>query len=138
MTDSEEIRGDIARVALLDTEFEAHTKASLLIAGGIETRVICEAPSWTGQMAISNTAKGAGVWVHRDDLEEARSILKQNAVDSVDLDWDEVDVGEREDQLPLKESPGIPLAAKLGFAVAALILMMLLFGFLMNVLSLFS
>lgn len=136
MTESEETRGEMVRAILADSEIEAHARASVLIAGGIDARVICEAPSWTGQMAISNTAKGAGVWVHKDELDQARSLLKQNAADSVDLDWDEVDVGQREDELPLKDSAGIPLAAKLGFTVAALIMLMMLVGFFLNVLEL--
>jgi hypothetical protein len=55
----------------------------------------------------------------------------------LDLDWDEVDVGEREDSLPLKKSPGVPLAAMAGFAVAAVIILLMLVGFFLNVLGLF-
>jgi hypothetical protein len=124
---------DLAIVLTADTEFEAETKAEALRARGIEARVTRNAPSWTGHMSISPTARGASVVVHRDDLERARTILKQVVADSVDIDWDEVDVGEREDDLPLHDVGRMPPLAKVSFVVA-LAIVLIAFGWLIGVL----
>ncbi len=113
---------DLAVVTTVATEFEAEAKAAVLRARGIETMVIRNAPSWTGHMSISPTAIGASVLVHREDLERARSLLKQTIADSVDIDWDEVDVGEREDDLPLHKVNRMPIPAMASFAVAVAII----------------
>ncbi len=113
---------DLAVVATTPTEFAAETKAAVLKSNGIEATVIRNAPSWTGHMSISPGAAGASVLVHGDDLARARAVLEQTIEDSVDLDWDEVDVGEREDDLPLRPVNRMPILAMVGFAVAAGIL----------------
>ena len=122
---------DLEPIATTETEFEAQTKAVVLRAEGIECAVVGNAPSWTGQMSLSPTARGAVVLVKRQDADQARKILQQRIDDSVDLDWDEVDVGEREDALPLRPINGMPLPAKIA---AALIALMLLAGLIVAVL----
>jgi hypothetical protein len=87
-------------------------------ARGIEATVTRNAPSWTGHASISPTAFGASVLVHREDLERARALLEQVISDSVDIDWDEIDVGQREDDLPLHKVSRVPPLAKVSFAVA--------------------
>ena len=42
-------QSDLARVVQTATEFEAHAKAAVLHEEGIDARVICDAPSWTGR-----------------------------------------------------------------------------------------
>ncbi len=122
---------DLEPIAQTDTEFEAQTKAAVLRAEGIECAVVHNAPSWTGQMSLSPTGRGAFVLVKHQDVDRARKILQQRIDDSVDLDWDEVDVGEREDALPLRPINGMPLPAKIA---AALIALMLLTGLIVAVL----
>jgi hypothetical protein len=112
---------DLAVVVTVESEFEAQTKAEVIRARGIEVAVTHNAPSWTGQLSISPTARGSSVLVHREDLERARSLLQQVIADSVDIDWDEVDVGEREDDLPLHEVNSMPPLAKVSFVVAAVL-----------------
>ena len=46
--------------------------------------------------------------------------------DSVDLDWDSVDVGERLDDLPLSSRSGMPLLVRVGFALAAAMVVIML------------
>lgn len=121
MTDLD--RDDLEPIAETETEFEAQTKAAVLRSEGIECAVVCNAPSWTGQMSLSPTGRGAFVLVKRQDADQARKILEQRIDDSVDLDWDEVDVGEREDTLPLRPINGMPLPAKIAAALIALILL---------------
>lgn len=108
---------DLAVVAVTETEFEAQTKAAVLRARGIEAAVTSNAPSWTGQLAISPSERGASVLVHESELERARGILASTIEDSVDLDWDEVDVGEREDDLPLLQPGRVPPLASFATAV---------------------
>ena len=129
---------DLAVVVITETEFEAQTKAAVLRGEGIETMVTVNAPSWTGRMSISPTARGASVLVRREDLERARRLLDETLSDSVDLDWDEVDVGEREDTLPLHPVNRMPLLAKVGFAVALVILIMGAAVFIFILLGLFA
>ncbi len=114
---------DLEPVATTETEFEAQTKAVVLRSEGIECAVVHNAPSWTGQMSLSPTGRGAFVLVKRQDADQARKILEQRIDDSVDLDWDEVDVGEREDALPLRSINGMPLPAKIAAALIALTLL---------------
>jgi hypothetical protein len=110
--------GDLAVVVTAASEFEAEAKAEVIRARGIEATVTRNAPSWTGHASISPTAFGASVLVHREDLERARALLEQVISDSVDIDWDEIDVGQREDDLPLHKVSRVPPLAKVSFAVA--------------------
>ncbi|MHC5008738.1 MAG: hypothetical protein ACYTGF_15410 [Planctomycetota bacterium] len=113
---------DLTVVATADSEFEAETKAEVLRARGLKVMVAGNAPSWTGGLSISPTARGASVLVHRDDLERATELLKQVIADSVDIDWDEVDVGQREDDLPLQKVGRMPIPAMVSFAVAVAVI----------------
>ena len=115
---------DIAVVAVTETEFEARAKAAVLESEGIRAMVTTNAPSWTGQMPVSPTARGASVLVNCEDLDRARSLLRQVVEDSVDLDWDEVDVGEREDDLPLHTVGRMPPLAKVALVVAITIVIL--------------
>jgi hypothetical protein len=112
---------DLAVVATADSEFEAETKAEVLRARGLKAMVTRNAPSWTGYLSISPRARAASVLVYREDLERATAMLKQVVADSVDIDWDEIDVGQREDDLPLHKVNRMPGLAKVSFALAAAI-----------------
>ena len=125
---------DLAEVFHAETEFEAHTRAATLHEEGIDAMVIAAAPNWTGQVAISESARGAGVWVRREDETQAMAILQGAAEASVDLDWDDVDVGEREDSLPLSSTNLPPLPARIAFAVIAFMVMLVLLTGLMSLL----
>ncbi len=118
------IRDDPAVVVTVPTEFEAHTIAAILKSDGIESVVTNSAPSWTGQMPISPTASGSAVVVRRADLERASAVLHESERDSADLDWDQVDVGQREDNLPCTPVGHMPLPAKVAAVVAAAILIL--------------
>ncbi len=115
---------DLAVLATLPTEFEAQTKAEVLRSEGIEAAVTRNAPTWTGQLPISPTAVGSSVLVHRDDLDRARAILEKKIADSVDLDWDEIDVGQREDDLPLRPVNTTPPLARIALVVAWVLLVL--------------
>ena len=109
---------------LADGEFAAETKAEVLRAEGIDAFVFAAERSWTGGLGLPGINQQVPVLVKREDVERARKILEQRIEDSVDLDWDEVDVGEREDKLPLHEVGRMPLPARVGLAVAAAIIVL--------------
>ena len=111
-----------AVVVRVPSEFEAHTIAAILHESGIEATVVPGAPAWTGQMPISPTAPGSAVVVPSTDLQRAQTVLRESEQDSVDLDWDEVDVGDRVDDLPLTKVGRMPIPAKIAAALAAAIL----------------
>ncbi len=111
MTHDDE-QSDLARVAQTATEFEAHAKAAVLHEEGLDAKVICDSPAWTGQIGLGHNEYIASVWVRREDLEEASQLLEQTVADSVDIDWDEVNVGQREDESNGDYHQSMPASAK--------------------------
>lgn len=90
----------LVQAIMAESEFAAQTKAAVLEDEGIETYVFAAERSWTGGLSLDPLQNGVPVWVRQSDLERAKHILAQRIADSVDLDWDEVDVGEPEGELP--------------------------------------
>lgn len=117
-------QSDLARVAQTATEFEAHAKAAVLHEEGIDARVICDAPTWTGHLSLGHNNFVASVWVRREDLEAAQQHLEQTVADSVDIDWDEVNVGQREDESNGEYRQSMPAFAKFAFIVTLLVVLM--------------
>ncbi len=115
-------------VVVAATEFEAQTKAAVLESEGIVCRVISEAPTWTGSIPLSASRSGAVILVRPQDLDRAKEILEKRVEDSVDLDWDEVDVGEREDSLPLTPVGRKAPLARIALAVILISLLLWLLG----------
>ncbi len=113
---------ELGVVVRVPTEFEAHTIAAILHESGIEATVAAGAPWWTGQVPLSPAGQGSAVVVRPADLQRARTVLRESERDSIDLDWDEVDVGDREDSLPLTPVGRMPIPAKIAAALVAVIL----------------
>ncbi len=110
----------LVTLAQAKTEFEANMIVSILANAGIEAFAFGSAYS---ALPLNTRFMRVPVQVRESELEAARAALKQNIEDSVDIDWDEVDVGQREDQLPLREPGRMPLAAKLAFALILTLLL---------------
>lgn len=115
-------------VVVVSTEFEAQTKAAVLDSEGIDCRVITQTPAWTGSITLGSSLQGTAVLVKPEDLERAKAILDHCVADSVDLDWDEVDVGEREDYLPVGPVGRVPRLAKIALTIFLLSLLAWLLG----------
>lgn len=81
----------LVNLTTASTDFEAQTIAQALEAHGVTAKVFANAGS-TLQGAIANEIKVA---VRRADLELARSVLRTIKAESVDIDWSEVDTGDR-------------------------------------------
>ena len=123
----------LVQAVVAPSEFAAQTKAAVLQDEGIEAFVFSAERSWTGGLGISPSGAGVPVWVRRSMLERAQSALQQRIADSVDLDWDEVDVGEPEtaDAESSSISSGVlKVVVTMGglVALAAILSMIYLFG----------
>jgi aminoglycoside phosphotransferase (APT) family kinase protein len=77
---------------------EAHIIASMLREAGIEAFVF-DTAAQTLQWDAPRIINPYLVHVQHADLEQARKLITSNREASVDLDWDEVDVGEPIDEL---------------------------------------
>lgn len=117
-------QSDLARVAQTATEFEAHAKAAVLHEEGIDAKVICDSPTWTGQIGLGHHESIASIWVRREDLEAASVALAQNVADSVDIDWDDIDVGQPEDESNGEYRPEMPAMAKFAFIVTLIVVLL--------------
>ena len=100
------------------TEFEANVLVAVLEEAGIEAFAF---GAMRAALPLSERLTSVPVQVRRRDLEQAKAALAQNVADSVDLDWDEVDVGERDDNLPLTQRNGLPLIPRIGLLTVILI-----------------
>ncbi len=116
---------DLVTLRNAESEFQAGILVAVLQEAGIEAFAF---GGVTAAMPLGQRITPVAVQVRQVDLERATEALKQNASDSVDLDWDEVDVGERSDRLPLGSRDGLPLIPKLGFWVAIIIIASMLVG----------
>lgn len=117
-------QSDLARVAQTATEFEAHAKAAVLHEEGIDAKVICDSPSWTGQIGLGHHESIASVWVRREDLEAATLALEQIIADSIDIDWDDINVGQPEDESNGEYIQGMPATAKFAFIVTLIVVLL--------------
>lgn len=92
------------------TEFEAETIAETLRAEGIPTEVFglsSRVAQW--ELGVNTDQR---IMVRRQDVLRATEILKANQADSVDLDWDEVDVGKPSPDMVV--SPHVAVHKKAG------------------------
>lgn len=96
--------------------FAAHNLAAVLADHDIETRVLDGADA---DVPLEQAYRGVPVLVRSGDVERARAMLAES-----EIDWDEVDVGDREDDLPLRKPGRMPIAARVSFIVAVLAVLM--------------
>jgi hypothetical protein len=106
---------DLATVTTCASEFEAHALVAVLKSEGIEAHAFGAARS---ALPIASRWLEVPVQVRAADVERARAVLERNKQDSIDIDWDEVDVGEREDSLPLSTVGRVPLMARVATITA--------------------
>ena len=114
---------NLVTVTSTSTEFEAHTIVAVLREAGIEAFAF---GTLRGSLPLGGVFTSVPVQVRQSDLQRARLALRQNVADSVDLDWEEVNVGEREDDLPLRPVGRMPLLAKVAVVVAEILMLLTL------------
>lgn len=128
MTESD----DLITLRTCETEFEAHNLAAILADQGIEAAAFGTASAGIG-ISLPKGGLGAVVQVRRVDLDRAKAALAQNVSDSVDLDWDEVDVGDIEDDGP-GASGTMPMPARFAFTLAIILMAIALVASILTIL----
>lgn len=106
---------DLVVLLTKPTEFEANLVVMTLRDAGIEAFAF---PDAANMLEFGAAAIPVPVQVRQEDFERARGVLEQAAADSATVDWEQVDVGARDDSLPLTVRHGLPLMVKVGFALA--------------------
>lgn len=116
---------DLVTLTTAEMQFQAGIIVAVLEEAGIKAFAF---GALNALYPISQRVTPVVVQVRQADLDKAREALKQNVADSVDIDWDSVDVGEPEEAAPAKLRGVMPLVPRLGFfaAVLAILAMFLL------------
>ena len=113
----------LVAVASEPTEFAANVKVAVLADAGIEAKVFGSLGTTLGASGrIGPAVLNVDVQVRASDAAEARRILASNIEDSVDIDWDSVDVGNRVDSVPLTSGDRMPLPAIIAACVVGVLL----------------
>jgi hypothetical protein len=99
--DAQDAEG-LVTVVTAQTAFQAHAIAAVLHDAEIEAFVFDSA--YTGFGFPPPSEHGVPVRVPTSALEEAQRVLDRAREESVDIDWETVDLGEREDDLPFRET----------------------------------
>jgi hypothetical protein len=108
------------------SEFAANAIVVVLEDAGIEARAFGTIQGGLGFPLGHHTfGWGTPVQVRASDLERAQNALDQARRDSVDIDWDSVELGEPEGSPP-PMTTGMPIPARLAFSVTAIMVLVLL------------
>ena len=102
------------------SSIEAHSIVALLAEAGVEASAL-DAAHLAAGTPLAEGAHRVPVHVRADELERAREILETNLADSVNIDWETLDVGERGDTLPLRTPGRMPLPARIAFVITVLV-----------------
>ncbi len=126
---------DLVTLTTTETDFQAGILVAVLDNAGIK------AFSFGAVSAMEPLGKRLTpvvVQVRQADVDRARAALAQNVADSVDLDWDQVDVGERVDDLPLTTREGMPPAARIAWLLTLLLLGTVVLGLIITIVLAYS
>lgn len=103
---------DLVTLVSPQTEFEANILAIVLRDNGIEAYVFSD-PGATFGVSFSSGTLGFPLQVPREKLETARLVLLENKRHSIDIDWDELELG-GSDTTPY-EPKLMPISARIAF-----------------------
>lgn len=128
MPESEQHGDDEQLVTLLTatSEFAANAIVVVLEDAGIPARAFGSVQGGLGWANFGFCS--TPVQVQQKDLEQARRVLDQAKQDSIDIDWDNVDVGTREDNLPLSTGQP-PIMFKVCMFAAIAVFLVVAVGF---------
>lgn len=116
---------DLVELTTRPNELDAGLVCEVLRSGGIEATMRAASGIALGVFGASSF-NPVSVLVRRDMVDEANRLLSENKQASVDIDWEEVDVGEPADDIARKIAQKDPLdlagprqdpVVKLGHAV---------------------
>jgi len=115
---------DLVTLTTAPTEFEANLLAIVLKDHGIEAFVFASPGSALG-VQLSGGTVGVPLQVREDDLVEAKQILASNKRDSIDIDWDELELAGKDfSETGVYKPAMMSLPAKFAFAVTAIVLLL--------------
>jgi hypothetical protein len=117
---------DLVTLTKVRNEFEAGIIVATLKEEGIEAVAF---GAFRNFLPVDTRFTGVPIQVRKSDLERAREALAEAGEMPADVDWGEIDVGEREDQLPLREPGRMPWPARIALVVAILAALTLFAGF---------
>lgn len=126
LTEESGPQDDLVTVKQARNEFEASILVASLKDEGIEAFSF---GMFRNILPVDSRFTGVPVQVRQRDLEQALRVLQEKADASADIDWDEIDVGKREDHLPLREPGRMPWPARIALVVAILAALTLFAGF---------
>ena len=113
---------DLVTLLTATSEFAANSLVIVLQDAGIPAFAFSSAQNIFGVTGMSGNLLNTAVQVRRKDLERAKAALEANRIDSIDIDWDAIDVGDPVEQIRSPRT-GLPLMATLGMIVAVLALL---------------
>lgn len=113
------------------SEFEASILVAQLDDEGIEAFAFSAVH---GALPFGSKAFQIPVQVRESDLTAAKEFLRERATRSETLDWEDVEVGEREDALPLRTPGKMSGPAKAAFIIACVLVALGVIGAIMAIL----
>ncbi len=114
---------DLVTLTTAPSEFEANLLAIVLRDHNIEAFVFASSSSGLG-VSLSSGTIGVPLQVRADDIAEAKRILASNKRDSIDIDWDELELAGQDFSETVVHKPvTMRLPAKIAFIVTALVLL---------------
>lgn len=120
---------DLVTLMILQTEFEANILAVILRDHGIDAFVFASAGVGMG-VYLSGGTVGVPLQVSRENVNMARQVLIENRRNSIDIDWDELELA-GSDQAK-SEYASMPVTARIAFFA---VIIALLSGILVVILS---
>ena len=114
---------DLVTLLTATSEFAANSIVIVLKDAGIEAFAFGSAQNIFGVTGMTGNLLNTPVQVRREDLERAKAALEANRIDSVDIDWNTVDVGTPDDPQRSSRTEGRPLMLTLGVTALAIALL---------------
>lgn len=115
---------DLVTLTTVPSEFEANLLAIVLKDNGIDAFVFA-APSSGMGVSLSGGTVGVPLQVNSNDVTEAKQILASNKRNSVDIDWDELELsGNDFPDVEVHKPAMMSLPAKIACTVTALVLLL--------------
>jgi hypothetical protein len=112
---------DLVTLMTLPSEFEANILAIVLRDHGIDAFVFASPAVGMG-VNLSGGTVGVPLQVRQDDVELARQTLIDNKQNSIDIDWDELNLSGSDTGLNHQEYKRMPITAQVAFFCVVLAL----------------
>ncbi len=104
---------DLVTLICPPTEFEANILAIVLRDNGIEAFVFATPTIGVG-VGLSAGRLGVPLQVMREDVDSARQVLLDNKRNSIDIDWDELELSGEATKVRDRYKP-MPITARIAF-----------------------